>query len=70
MKSILKVILAGMSIAVLASPVTAQSLITRPFVEQYVEPPTDYVIHDPHRSVAHAHRPHEPVGHRGGHNPL
>ena len=65
MTTSLKVILAAVSIAVLASPVMAQSEITRP----YVELPTDN-ISNAQKAISHAHHPHEPAGHRSGHNPL
>jgi hypothetical protein len=65
MTTSLKVILAVMGIAALASPVMAQSEITRPYVEQ----PTDD-ISSAHKAVSHTHHPREPAGRRGGHNPL
>ena len=58
-------ILAAMGIAVLASPVMAQSLITRPYVEE----PADNMSNVP-KFFSPTHRAHKAVGHRGGQNPL
>ncbi len=58
MSTSLKVILAAAAVAFLASPVMAQSLITRPYVESsadntYVAPPADN-ISNAHKSLSHA----------------
>jgi hypothetical protein len=65
MTTTLRVILAAMGIAGMASPVMAQSPLTRPYVEEQA----DYIANAP-RFVSPTHRAHKPVGHQGGHNPL
>jgi hypothetical protein len=69
MTTSLRIILAAMGVAALAPPVMAQSLITRPYVEQYVAPPADYVIPDVPKALSHTRHSHETDVRRRGHDP-